>query len=87
MQPHVVAATTAFVVTMIAPVGVAGHAFAGDIDWAVTTPLVLGGLVGGGIAPTIAKRISSPALITLLAAGLIAAALSLIVRHIPIWNR
>jgi uncharacterized protein len=87
MPPHVVAATTAFVVTMTAPIGVAGHALAGDIDWAVTTPLVLGGIAGGGIAPSIAKRVSSPALITMLAIGLIGAAISLALRHLPIWNR
>jgi uncharacterized membrane protein YfcA len=87
MPPHIVAATTAFVVTMTAPIGVVAHALAGDVDWAVTTPLVLGGLAGGGIAPSIAKRVSSPFLITLLAFGLIAAAGSLTLRHLPIWNR
>ena len=87
MPPHLVAATTAFVVTMIAPIGIVFHALAGDVDWAVATPLVLGGLAGGGIAPSIAKRVSSPFLITLLALGLIGAAGSLALRHLPIWNR
>ena len=87
MPPRVVAATTAFVVTMTAPIGIIFHAYAGDVDWAVTTPLVLGGLAGGGIAPSIAKRVSSPTLITLLAIGLIGAACGLALRHLPFWTR
>ena len=82
MRPHLVAATTAFVVTTTAPVGIAGHALAGDVDWAVTLPLVMGGIVGGGVAPAIARRVSSPRLITILAVTLIAAALGLILLHI-----
>lgn len=82
MPPHVVTATSALVITTTAPVGVATHAFAGDVDWIFTAPLVAGGLVGGSIGPAIAKRISSPALINLLAIGLILAAVGLGVRHL-----
>jgi uncharacterized protein len=83
MPPLVVAATSAFVVTTTAPIGIIGHAVVGDVDWAVTLPLVLGGILGGGVAPSIGKRMSSPMLITLLAIALIAAAISLIARHVP----
>ena len=82
MPPHTVAATSAFVITTTAPFGILGHALGGDIDVAVMVPLVLGGLVGGSIAPAVARRVSSPLLVTLLAAGLIAAAIGLVVRHI-----
>ena len=51
MPPHIVTATSAFVITTTAPVGVVTHALAGDVDWAFSLPLVLGGLVGGSIGP------------------------------------
>jgi uncharacterized membrane protein YfcA len=82
MPPHVVTATSAFVITTTAPVGIVTHALSGDVDWPFTLPLVLGGLVGGSIGPVIQKRVSSPTLITLLAAALIAAALGLALRHL-----
>jgi uncharacterized membrane protein YfcA len=84
MPPILVSATSAFVITTTAPIGVIGHAVAGDIDWAVTLPLVAGGVVGGSLAPPIARRLSSPTLITLLAIALIGAAISLILRHVPL---
>jgi uncharacterized membrane protein YfcA len=82
MPPHVVTATSAFVITTTAPVGIVTHALSGDVDWPFTLPLVLGGLVGGSIGPVIQKRVSSPRLITLLAAALIVAALGLALRHL-----
>ncbi len=71
MPPHVVTATGAFVITTTAPVGIAAHAYAGDVDWVFALPLVLGGIAGGSIGPVIARRISSARLITLLAVALI----------------
>jgi uncharacterized membrane protein YfcA len=82
MPPHVVTATSAFVITTTAPVGVLTHALGGDVDWVFSLPLVLGGLVGGSIGPIIQKRVSSPALITMLAAALVLAALGLALRHL-----
>jgi uncharacterized membrane protein YfcA len=82
MAPHIVTATSAFVITTTAPVGVLTHVAGHDVDWAYAIPLVLGGLVGGSIGPAIAKRVSSPRLITLLAAALIVAALGLALRHL-----
>ena len=82
MPPAVVAATSAFVVTLTAPIGVVAHALGGDVDWALAVPLVAGGLAGGAIAPAIAHRISSPRLITLLATALIMAAAGLVLRHL-----
>lgn len=82
MPPHVVTATSALVVTATAPVGVATHALAGDVDWAFAAPLVAGGLAGGSIGPVISRRVSSPTLITILSGALILAAISLVVRHL-----
>jgi uncharacterized membrane protein YfcA len=81
MPPHVVTATTAFVVTATAPIGVLTHALGGDVDWPATVPLILGGVVGGSLGPRIARRVSSPRLITLLAVAFIAAACALALRH------
>lgn len=82
MPPHVVAATSALVITTTSPVGIVTHLLSGDIDWPLAIPLIAGGVAGGAFAPSIAKRISSPRLITLLAIALVAAALSLALRHV-----
>lgn len=82
MPPHIVVATTSLIVALTAPVGVIAHAVAGDVDWIAAVPLVIGGLIGGALAPLVAKRVSSPLLITLLAYGLIGAAAALVLRHI-----
>ena len=82
MAPHIVTATSAFVITTTAPVGVVTHVLGGDVDWHFAVPLVLGGLAGGSIGPLIAKRVSSPRLITLLATALMLAAVGLALRHI-----
>jgi len=82
MPPHVVTATSAFVITTTAPVGVVTHALEGHVDWVFTLPLVLGGLAGGSVGPAIAKRVSSPALITLLATALSLSAIGLALRHL-----
>jgi uncharacterized protein len=81
MPPHIVVATGAFVITTTAPIGIAAHAYAGDVDWIFAAPLVLGGLAGGSVGPLIARRVSSPRLVTLLSIALVIAAVSLAVRH------
>lgn len=81
MPPHIVAATSGFVVLFTAPVGIAAHALQHDVDWAQAVPLIVGGFAGGAFAPAFARRVSSPRLVTLLAVALIAAALSLALRH------
>jgi uncharacterized membrane protein YfcA len=43
---------------------------------------VLGGLVGGSIGPSVARRISSPQLINLLVAAFIIAAIGLVLKHV-----
>ena len=82
MAPHIVTATSALVITTTSPVGVVTHVLGGDVDWHYAIPLVIGGIAGGSIGPALAKRVSSPRLITLLAAALILAAVGLIARHL-----
>lgn len=82
MPPHVVTATSAFVIALTAPVGVIAHGIAGDVDWLAATPLIAGGLIGGAIAPAVSERVSSPRLVTLLAIALIGAAAALMLRHL-----
>ena len=81
MPPHIVTATSAFIIALTSPVGVIAHAFAGDVEWLAAAPLVAGGFVGGAIAPRISQRVSSPRLITLLAIALVGAAAGLALRH------
>ena len=81
MVPHIVSATSTFVIFLTAPVGVITHGIAGDISWPLALPLVIGALAGGYLAPTISKRLSSPQLINLLAAAFVLGAVGLVVRH------
>lgn len=81
MPPHIVTATSAFIIALTSPVGVITHGIEGDIDWLAAAPLVTGGLVGGALAPAVSARVSSPRLITLLAIALIVAAAGLVLRH------
>jgi uncharacterized membrane protein YfcA len=82
VRPHVVAATSTYAVLLTAPVGVAAHVYARDVDWHFAVPLVVGGLAGGTLGPLVAKRVSSPILVRLLGCGLIFAALGMIARHV-----
>jgi uncharacterized membrane protein YfcA len=82
MPPHIAAATSSFVILLSAPVGITTHILAGDAQWNLVVPLVLGGLVGGSFGPGIAKRISSPQLINLLVAAFFLAAIGLVIRHL-----
>jgi len=78
---HAVAATSAFVVMLTSPAGILAHAFYGDLSLRIVVPLAIGGLAGGGIGAYLAPRVSSRRLSTLLACGLILAALALVIRH------
>jgi uncharacterized protein len=81
MHPHAVTATSTFAILLTSPVGVVAHQFEHDIDWNLALPLALGGIVGGQIGPRIARRLSSPRLLTVTAITLLAAAVGLIFRH------
>ncbi|MBD5654725.1 MAG: sulfite exporter TauE/SafE family protein, partial [Candidatus Eremiobacteraeota bacterium] len=84
MPPHVVTATSTLAILLTSPAGVIAHAYARDIDWAFALPLAGGGLIGGQIGPRIARRLSSPRLLTVLAGTVLLAALALIVKHLPL---
>jgi uncharacterized membrane protein YfcA len=81
MPPHIVAATSGFTILCTSPVGILAQALTHDVDWISAVPLVIGGIAGGSIAPAISRRVSSPQLITLLAIGLILAAVGLAAKH------
>jgi len=84
MPPHVVTATSTVAILLTAPAGVLSHAYAGDVDWGSALPLAAGGLAGGQIGPRIARRLSSPRLLTVIATAILLAALALIVKHVPL---
>jgi uncharacterized membrane protein YfcA len=82
VPPKIAAATSIVFITCSTPVGVVTHYLAGDIDWALAIPLVVGGLVGGTAAPVISARLRSPHVVNLLMVVLILAAAGLVVRHV-----
>jgi hypothetical protein len=82
MPPHIVTATSMLSMLFIAPVGVVTDWIQGNIDLSFAVPLAIGGLAGGQLGPQIARRLSSPQLLTVLAFAVLATALSLIGRHL-----
>lgn len=82
MPVHIIAATSTVAMLLTAPVGVATHAMAGDIEWSFALPLACGGLIGGQIGPQIGKRLSTPQLLTALAYAMLIAAVALAARHL-----
>jgi uncharacterized membrane protein YfcA len=82
VPPKVAAATSIIFITFSTPVGVITHLLAGDVDWALAVPLVLGGLVGGTAAPQISRRLRSAHVVNLLMLALGLAAVGLVARHV-----
>ncbi|GAC1493179.1 MAG: sulfite exporter TauE/SafE family protein [Vulcanimicrobiaceae bacterium] len=82
MPPHIVSATSHFVILLSSPFGLIAHGFANDIDWAYALPLAAGGLVGAQFGAETARRISSHVLVRTLAIVMLAAAGSLILQHV-----
>jgi uncharacterized membrane protein YfcA len=82
MPAHIVTATSLVSMLFIAPVGVVTHWLQGDIDWTYALPIAIGGLAGGQLGPQIARRLSSPQLLRVLAFAVLATALSLIGTHL-----
>ncbi|MFY9780036.1 MAG: sulfite exporter TauE/SafE family protein [Candidatus Baltobacteraceae bacterium] len=82
LPAHVVAGTTHFIILLSAPFGVVTHALRGDIDWLLALPLAAGGLVGAQFGAHAARRLSSSALVRVLAVALLLAAGSLILQHL-----
>jgi hypothetical protein len=82
MPAHIVTATSLLAMLFIAPVGVLTDWLQGDIDLGYAVPLAVGGLAGGQLGPQIARRLSSPQLLTVLAFAVLATALSLVARHV-----
>lgn len=81
---HSVAATSAFVVMLTSPTGVVAHAFYGDFDPLLATPLALGGFVGGSVGARLARHLHARHLSILMAAMLFVAALALVLKHVKL---
>lgn len=82
LPAHIVAGTTHFVILLSAPFGVVTHALRGDIDWLLAIPLATGGLIGAQFGAHVARRLSSPMLVRVLAVALLLAASSLVLQHL-----
>lgn len=82
MPAHVATATAIVTMLLTAPVGVASHIVAGDVNWMFALPLAAGGIIGGQVGPRIARRLTTPQLLTVLAYALLFAALALAARHL-----
>ena len=82
MPPHIVSATSHFIILLSSPFGLVAHGLGGDIDWLYAIPLAVGGIVGAQFGAETARRLSTPVLVRTLAIVLIVAATSLVVQHI-----
>ena len=82
LPAHTVVATSAFVVMLTSPVGVAAHGAYGDVDPWLAVPLMLGGFVGGSVGARLAQRMHSTHLEILMVALLFLAALALVAKHL-----
>lgn len=79
---HAIAATSAFVVMLTSPTGVIAHAYYGDFDPLLATPLALGGLAGGSVGARLARRMQARHLSVLMAIMLFVAAVALVLKHV-----
>lgn len=82
MPTAIVTATSTLTIVLTSPAGVLWHVAQGAIDWSYAVPLAAGGLVGGQFGPRLARRMSSPQILTVLAYTVLLAAASLVLKHI-----
>ncbi len=82
MPAHIVTATATLAILFTSPAGVLWQVANGRVDWAFALPLAAGGVLGGQLGPRIARRLSSPQILTVLAYSLLAAAAALILKHL-----
>jgi uncharacterized membrane protein YfcA len=78
---HAVAATSAFVVMLTSPTGVAAHAIYGHFEILLALPLAIGGFIGGSIGARMAKRLHARQLSTVMAGMIFLAAIALVLKH------
>ncbi len=82
LPAHIVGATSHFVILLSSPFGVATHWLNGDIYWLLAIPLAIGGAIGAQFGAETARRLSTPALVRVLAVVLLVAAGSLVAQHV-----
>ena len=80
MGPHRAAATTAATSMATGAAGSVGHALAGNVRWGSAAVMIAGAIVGSLTGARLAGRMSERVVLALLAAGLMAAGVPLIVR-------
>jgi len=85
MPPHVSTATSTLAIVLTAPAGIATHGFEHGIMWIYAAPLAVGGLIGGQIGPRLGRRLSARQLLDVLAATVLFAGLTLVLKHVP-WR-
>jgi hypothetical protein len=81
LPAHAISATSHFAMALTTPVGLVTQLVQHNarLDYAI--PLVAGGIIGGQIGARISQHLKSPMLIKLVAGALVAAALTLALRH------
>lgn len=82
MPTAVVTATSTVAIVLTSPSGVLWHIAQGAVDWSFAVPLAAGGLVGGQFGPRLARRMTSPQLLTVLAYALLFGAGTLVLKHV-----
>jgi uncharacterized membrane protein YfcA len=82
LPAHAISATSHFGIVLTSPVGLATHVVQHDIVGGAVIPLVVGGLCGGPLGARLSLRLKSPQLLIFVACALLAAATSLILRHV-----
>ncbi len=82
MPAHVVTATSTLAIVLTSPAGVLFQFVEGKIDWSFAIPLAAGGVLGGQLGPVIARRLSAPQILLVLAYSLLAAAAALVLKHV-----
>jgi len=82
MPTPIVTATSTVAIVLTSPAGVLWHIAQGAVNWSFAVPLAAGGLVGGQFGPLLARRMTSPQLLTVLAYALLLAAATLVLKHV-----
>ena len=80
LGPHRAAATTSATAMATSVAGATGHAIAGNVVWSMAVVAMAGALVGSTLGARLAGRLSERTMLMLLAGGLVAAGVPLLIR-------
>ena len=82
LAAHRAAATTTLIGTLSGAAATLGHTFAGNPRWSHVPFTVVGAVAGARLGALNAVRLSARTVLALLAAGLVAAGVALLIRHV-----